>query len=147
MVTFPGIITVKCGVSEADCETISNVKEISWKRMPEDNLTPQTVMNSMNPIGFYQKHKWVEIELKVLSEAYHAFYHNGSTNKQYILENSYNYPFEFFQVTLTDSTPAQWIYNFIGTTPCGPSEPYKDGEDTIHIYRLKAKRVEITPPA
>jgi len=100
MVVFSGKVTLAMGQAVGDKEDVSNIKEISWRRMPKPHITPQTVMNTKNPIGWHQAHKWVEAKLKVLSEAYHAFYHNGSTNKAYVVEDADNVEIPYFVASL-----------------------------------------------
>lgn len=147
MTTFSGKVTLAIGQSAEDKEDVANIKEISWRRMPKPHITPQTVMNTVNPVGWHQSHKWVEIVLKILSEAYEAFYHNGSTSKAYIVEDGDNVEIPYFYATLTDKDGGIWTATFTGTIAEGPDEPYVDGEDTIHVYRLLAKKVVETKPA
>lgn len=147
MAIFSGKVTAKLGASEADCETISNLKEISWRRVPRDHVRAQTVMNTTIPVGFYQGHKWVEVEMRVLSEAYEAFYHNGTGNVAYIDEDGENTEIPYFIAQMVDNNGKTWTAAFTGAIPIRPEEPYRDGEDTIHVYRLLAKKVDITKPA
>jgi len=147
MTKFSGKVTVKIGQSAGDCETVSNLKEIRWRRLPRDHITAQTVMNTVPPVGWHQGHKWVEILLQVLSEAYEAFYHNGSTNKAYIVEDADNVIIPYMVATMIDSEGGSWTATFTDAIPVRPEEPYRDGEDTIHLYRLLAKKAVITKPA
>jgi len=147
MVRFSGKVTLAMGQAVGDKEDVTNIKEISWRRMPKPHITPQTVMNTVNPVGWHQDHKWLEIRLKVLSEAYEAFYKNGATEKAYVVEDADNVEIPYFVATLIDHSGSSWIYTFSGVIPEGPDEPYVDGEDTMHVYRLLAKKVVITPPA
>ena len=104
-------------------------------------------MNTTPPIGWYQGHKWVEVIVRVLSEAYEAFYHNGSGNVAYIDEDGDNTKIPYFVASIVDGAGKTWTATFTDAIPIRPEEPYRDGEDTIHVYRLKAKKVDITKPA
>lgn len=147
MAIFSGKVTAKLGQASGDCETISNLKEISWRRVPRDHVRAQTVMNTTIPVGWYQGHKWMEVDIRVLSEAYEAFYHNGATNKAYIVEDGKNVIIPYFEAFMVDDLGKEWKATFTDAIPIRPEEPYRDGEDTIHTYRLLAKKVVITKPA
>lgn len=146
MVVVKGSVTAKIGESSGDKETVSNTKRIIWERMPRRH-TPQTVMNTVTPIGWNRPHKYVIGELHCLSEAYHAFYHNGTTNKAYIVEDGDNVEIPYFVLELKDQNGQTWTATFSGVIPDQPVEGVSDGEDMTIIYPFSAKKVVITPPA
>jgi len=95
------ISSVKLGASSGDCETLTNVKRVLWEPIPRE-YRPQNVMNTVPPLGFHMPHKHVRGELHVLSEAYHAFYHNGTGNVAYIKPGADNVEIPYFVVTQID---------------------------------------------
>ncbi len=148
MVVVKGTTIVKMGEAVGNCETISNLKRIYWKRMPERH-TPQTVMNTINPIGWNKPHKYVVGFMDLLSEAYQAFYHNGSGNKAYVIEDGDNIEVPFFRAeTKTDeATPRTWTDEFTGVIIDSIEEPINDGEDKVMRVYFSAKKVVTTPPS
>lgn len=146
MVVIKPTVTAKIGESQSDCEIVTNVKRAIWERLPRRHR-PQTVMNTVTPIGWHRPHKYVVGELHCLSEAYHAFYHNGSTNKAYIVEDGDNVEIPYFVVELKDENGQTWTAAFSGVIPDQPVEGVSDGEDMLIIYPFSAKKVVVTPPA
>jgi hypothetical protein len=146
MVVIKGTATAKIGESSGDKETLSNLKRVVWERVPRRH-TPQTVMNVTIPVGWNRPHKFVIGEVHCLSEAYHAFYHNGTTNKAYIIEDGENVEIPYFVVELKDVNGNTWTATFTGVIPDQPIEGVSDGEDMLIIYPFSAKKVVITPPA
>ena len=72
MVRMIGKISeVAIGESAGDKEILANVKRILWEPIPRE-YAAQTVMNTVNPVGFRRPHKHIKGELHVLSEAYDA---------------------------------------------------------------------------
>ena len=140
------VVNVKLGAASDNCETLTNLKRVIWERMPRRH-TPQTVMNTVTPVGWNRPHKYVVGELHCLSEAYHAFYHNGSGNLAYIVEDGDNIEIPYFVVTKKDEDGSTWTATFTGVIPDQPVEGVTDGEDQITIYPFSAKKVVTTPPA
>jgi hypothetical protein len=145
MTVIKGTATAKIGEASNNKEDITNLKRVVWERMPRRH-TPQTVMNTVTPVGWNRPHKYVIGELHCLSEAYHAFYHNGSGNKAYIVEDGENAEIPYFVVELKDVNGATWTATFTGVIPDQPVEGVSDGEDMLMIYPFSAKKVVITPP-
>jgi len=146
MVRMIGKCTVKLGQSSGDKETLANVKRIIWEPIPRE-YRPQTVMNTVNPLGFHRPHKHLRGEIHVLSEAYEAFYHNGSTNKAYIIPNGDNVEIPYFVAEETDEDGNVWIYTFTGVVPIDDPGIFADGEDVVHVYPFVAKYVTPTKPS
>jgi hypothetical protein len=143
-----GNISVKLGAASNNCETITNLMSISWKRMPEDGgIVPQSVMNSVNPVAWFQGHKWIEGQLEAKSECYHAFYHNGSGNVSYISETGVCSTIPYFAVQAIDHTGSTLNCTFTSAIPMGPEETYRDGEAALHLYKFKAISVTALTPA
>ncbi len=138
-------VTAKIGASAGDCETVANLKRAVWQRMPARH-TPQTVMNTVVPVGWNRPHKYVVGELHCLSEAYHAFYHNGSGNVAYIVEDGDNVEIPHFVLTMKDENGQTWTATFTGVIPDQPTEGVSDGEDMVIVYPFSAKKVVVTSP-
>jgi len=145
MVVIKGTTTLKMGESGADYENISNLKRIFWKRLPERH-TPQTVMNTVTPIGWNRPHKYVVGFIDLLSEAYHALYHNGTTNKVYVVEDGENVEVPYFVATTKDQNGNSWIDTFTGVIIDSVEEPINDGEDKVTRVYFSAKKVVTTSP-
>lgn len=139
MAIFPGKVTVDVGASGASKVSITNVKRLILDRGPDDHIKPQTVMNTVPPVGWHKGHKWVTGELHVLSEQKAAFKDQGVA---YIVEASDNVEIPYVVATLTPSTGAARVRTFTGFIISSVREPYADGEDAIWCYRFKAKYVE-----
>jgi len=146
MVVIKGSSTVKMGESDADFETIQNLKRIYWKRLPERH-TPQTVMGTVNPIGWNRPHKYVVGFMDLLSEAYDALYHNGTGDKAYVVENGDNIEIPYFEAFTIDQSDHTWKDTFTGLIIDSIEEPTNDGEDKLIRVYFSAKKVVTTPPA
>ena len=101
----------------------------------------------MVPVGWNRPHKYVVGELHCLSEAYHAFYHNGAGNVAYIVEDGDNVEIPYFVLTLKDANGQTWTATFADVIPDQPIEGVSDGEDVVSVYPFSAKKVVVTPPA
>jgi len=145
MVVIQGNVTAKLGASAGDKEDVTNAKRCVYRWQPS-SYTPQTVMNTVNPIGFNRPHKFLIGELQVLSEAYHAFYHNGTGNVAYIKPDGDNVEIPYFVVTNKDANGDTWTYTFTGVVPVDEAFEAEDGRDVILVYPFVAKKVVITPP-
>lgn len=143
MVYFGDIKELAVGATAGDCETITTLKYMNWKREPDTNITPQTVMNTAIPVGFYHGHKWVIGEIGVLSEAYDAFYHNGTGNVAYVREDSINVTIPYVKAKVVDNAAATWEATFDTFFVTGISQEYRDGEaEPIQVYKFIAKWVK-----
>ncbi len=134
-----GDVTLRIGASSASCATITSIKEISWKRMPEDAITPQTVMNSLLPVAWYQLHRWIEGEVQCLSEENAAF-------ASYISPTSKNTVIPYMVAWVLTSTGSTIATSFTTAIPLGPAEVYRDNEGAIFTYRFKAYSCSTVAP-
>jgi len=139
------ISELKIGASGGDNESLTNVKRILWEPIPRE-YQAQTVMNIVNPVGFRRPHKHIRGELHVLSEAYHAFKHNGTGNVAYIKPSDENVEIPYFVAKNKDDNGGDWTYTFTGLVPIDDPGVFTDGEDVIHVYPFVAKYVTETPP-
>jgi hypothetical protein len=148
MVVVKGSAIVKMGAASNNYETISNLKRVYWKRLPERH-TPQTVMNTVNPVGWNKPHKYVVGFMDLLSEAYNAFYYNGSGHVAYVVEDGDNVEVPYFVVeTKSDeATPKTWIDTLTGVIIDSIEEPVIDGDDKVIRVYFSAKKVVTTKPS
>lgn len=146
--TIVGAVSAKIGESAVDCETISNLKRAIWDRVLTSGQrhTPRFAMNTVPPLGWHRPHKYAICDLHCTKTAYHAFYHNGSGNKAYIVEDGDNPEVPYFEVTVKDENGKEWKATFTGTIVDKVSEGVSDGEDMLIVYYLSAKKVVVTPP-
>jgi len=145
MVVIEGKSILKIGESANDKETVSNLKRIYWKGLPERH-DPQTVMNTVPPIGWHRPHKREVGFFDVLSEVYHALFHNGSTNKAYVVPNGDNIAAPYFVVETKDASNATWTDTFTGVIIDSKEYPVNDGEDVVTRVYFSAYYVVTTPP-
>lgn len=139
---FPGKATLKVGASAGSNEEITNLKLIRWRRI--HSVTPQTVMNTKLPVGWHQGHKWIEGEIQVLSEAQDAFRKQAV---DYVPDGADNVVIPYFVATLVDQDGQTWTATFDNAIILDVDEPYRDGEDTVWVYRFLAKKLTRTGPA
>jgi len=144
MVVIGGNVVGAMGETSGNKEDLTNVKRVVYRWQPESRYEPQTVMNTTNPIGFRRPHKYVVGEIHCLSEAYAAFHHNGSGDKDYILPTGENLEIAYVVFTMTDSAGNTWIYTFTGFVPLDEPMAVNDGEDVIQVYPFVAKSVAIS---
>jgi len=145
MVVIEGKSILKIGESAGDKETINKLKRIYWKGIPERH-EPQTVMNTDPPIGWHRPHKREIGFFDVLSEAYHALFHNGSTNKAYVVSGGSNLAVPYFVVETKDENGATWIDTFTGVIIDSIEQPINDGEDKLARVYFSAYYAVTTPP-
>lgn len=138
--------TVKIGENANDCVTITNCKYVMWEPVPRQYV-PQTVMGQANPVGFLAPPKYIRGELHLLSEAYDAFFDNGSQHKAYIQPNGYNLQIPYFVVTATDQNGRTWTYQFYGAVPIDYAGSFRVGEEVVHVYPFIALYVVTTKPS
>lgn len=141
MAIFPGKVTLKVGADAGSAVEITNIKRIRWRRGPANRTRPQTVMNTVPPIGWHQGHKWVEGELHVLSEAKAAFMDQAAA---YIDEDGDNTVIPYAVATLTKAAGGTVVKTFTGFIIDNIEEPYADGEDAVWVYRFLAYYVDQT---
>ena len=122
-------ITFKKGESE-----VTNIESLRWAIVPADNVRPQTVMNQVAPVSWYQSHKWVEGELVVKSEAH--------TVLNALLGNSY----EDITIVMIDNAQATWTVSFTGFVFKTRGQEHRHGEDSTETWTFVAKTVTVTPP-
>lgn len=138
---FTGKVTLKVGASDVSNVNITNVKLLGWdKKHP---ITPQTVANTVNPVGWHKGHKHVEGELHVLSEAVDAMRKQGV---DYIPDDAVNPAVPYFVATVTDNDGGVWTATATGAIMGEVKQTYKDGEDTIIVYSFKAYKIVVTGP-
>jgi hypothetical protein len=145
VVIIPNAI-VKCGAATNDCVTISNVRRIQWEPQPGE-YSPQLVMNTTTPVAWHRPHKWLRGELHVLSEAYDAFFNNGTGHVAYIVPNGNNTEFPYFEVDAVDKDGKTWTYVFTGLIPIDYSGTFIINEEVVHVYAFVAKYVTTNKPA
>lgn len=137
MAIYPGKITLKVGASAGSNVEITNIKLMRWRDV--HGITPQTVCNTKTPISWHQPHKWVEGELHVLSEADAAFKEQATP---YVVPGEDNVIIPYFIATLKDQPGNTKTKTHTGAIIDTLLETYTDGEDTVHVYRFLAYKVE-----
>jgi hypothetical protein len=140
MVIIAPKATVELGESSSDKETLSNCKEVVWEEMPATTQAqPQTVMNTVPPLDFHRPHKWVRGEIHSQADMYHAFHHNGTGNKQYIVPGGENVEIPYAVVSSIDKVGKTWKWTFTGFLPWSEPVQFRDGEDVIWVVPFVAK--------
>jgi len=115
--------------------TITAIKRVVWEQQPQRH-TPQTVLSTVNPTGFYKPHKWITGEIHVLGEAHtaiaacHSFTADNSTGS--------------IVVTGVDQNGANHIATYSNAIIDGVVESVVDGEDLITIIRFSSPAVVLT---
>jgi hypothetical protein len=137
--------TIKLGENANDCVIINNCRRVLWEPVPRAYV-PQMVMGTDVPVAFLKPPKYIRGEIHVLSEAYDAFFNNGTTHKAYILPNGQNKEIPYFEVIATDANGGQWKYTFTGVVPVDYAGTFTVGEEVVHVYPFVAKYVTTTKP-
>lgn len=140
---FSGKVTMDIGASAGSKVTMTNLKRIRLKRGPAGHLKPQTVMNTVPPVGWHKGHKYIEGEIHLLSENEAAFRDQGV---DYIPDAVVNPNIPYAVVTLIDDDAQTWTITFTGFCVDSVDEPYADDEDTIWVVHFKAYYLTRTGP-
>jgi len=119
-------------------ETISNVKVVKYEPVPKQ-YKPLHVLNTTIPIDFHRPHKSMIGEIHCTSEAFKAFYGNGSANKAYIVPSGDNLEIPYVVVTATDSGGRTWTYRFYGFVPVDDPGNYDVDNEVVTVYPFVAK--------
>lgn len=132
-----GDVTVKIG---ADVGTAKTINPKSFSYWEEHTVTPQTVMNTKNAIGFYQQHKHVrgEMAVKDMDEALEAI------NEQAVdyLPSDANHPvIPYFVAQITDSEGNTWTATFTGGIIVDFRAPHTGEDYATRVYRFVATKV------
>jgi len=64
---FKGVI-IGLVLQSGNLATSGNVKGVRWRERP-DRVTPETVANTTLPVGWFQGHRWSDVEIRILGEA------------------------------------------------------------------------------
>lgn len=144
MVVYAGIITVEIGASAEDKEDVTNIESVVYREVPQPNIKPITVMNSVPPVGWHTGHRWVEGEIHVKSEAYEAIHNNGSGPVDY-LPTTRTAPIAcpHLLIKLLTTAGAGWTATILGAKFY--SEEHIGGHDVegITIYKFVAASVSL----
>lgn len=143
MAVFAGQITARLGaVPIASCASIANIESFKYAVVPQPNIVPVNVMNEVAPVGFFQKHKWVEGEIQTKTEA-DAAIHSQATDYLPAGEASPSVP--SFAVELLDiKTADKWTVNIVGAR--FQSEELVQGHEKegLMLYKFIAKTATLT---
>lgn len=142
-----GNVTGSIGQTSSDCETLTNIKQIIYDYVSKQPV-PQIVLNTIAPIGFNRPHKWVVGQIFCLSENYHAFYHNGTSNTQYIKQSGSNVtvPYAVFSQTTTGSGGGKVVFTFTGFVPVDEPWQIQEGQEVVTVYPFVSQYVTKTWP-
>jgi hypothetical protein len=113
---------------------VSNVKRLVYRWVP-DTYEAQTVMGTINPVGFRLPHKWIVGELHVLSEA-------KSAMDSYVKSDAQNVKLASMVATQKDANGTSWTYTFTDCYFLNETLTVDDGKDVITVYPFVAKKVE-----
>lgn len=120
MVVYVGDITVKLGAALDGAENAEfHAEKIAWKDVPEDNVRPVTVINTVPPVGFHQLHKWVKGEIHAKSEALAAIHANGADPKDYLPPGAKFVPCPAMSVTMEGHDASAPVITFVGLSTAG----------------------------
>lgn len=139
---FSGKVTLMVGASAGSKVTITNLKDIRYRKV--NPITPQTVMNTVSPVGWHKGHKHVIGEVHVLSEAVDAFRKQGV---DYLPDAAENPAVPYFVATITDEDGQTWTSTGTGVVLSDALESYRDGEDTVYVYHFKAYKMVKAGPS
>ena len=129
------ILNCFIGASGVGVDIKDNFKYFRWRER-RDRVVPQTAAGQITPIGWFQGHRYAEIELGVLSEAGDAF----SSYITYSGDNSVIYSGIIIraldhlgsaQVIIAHEPIVDWVESRV-----------EDYDTTITVYHIKAKWVE-----
>ena len=144
------MLSCKLGMSAtSSIDIVSVFKEIAYNDV--DSTSPQTAANTVPPIGWFQGHKWVEGELRVMSEISEALYVNASGQK-YINPGNRNDEMRYFTVWMDVAGGTATYYTFadpamtqsgVASTVIwgGAKGGVNDYETSYFSYPFKAKFV------
>lgn len=138
MVVIKEVTKVELGASSNDKETLQNVKRVVYGKVPTRH-TPQTVMGTVNPIGWNKPHKYCIFELHCLGDIYDAIYKNGGEEVAYDSFTGDNPSLPFCKFFLKDENGSIWTTTLTGAIVDGVQEGVNDGEDMISIIYISAK--------
>jgi len=115
--------------------TVTSIKRVIWDQTPTRH-TPQTVLNTVNPIGWYRPHKWIIAEIHVLGEAHTAI----AACHSFTADNSVG----SIVVTGVDQNGANHVATYSNAIIDGVTENVNDGEDLITIIRFSSPAVVLS---
>ena len=115
--------------------TVTAIKRVVWEQQPARH-TPQTVLSTVNPTGFYKPHKWITGEIHVLGEAHVAI----AACHSFTADNAVG----TITVTGVDQNGANHVATFSNCIVDGVVESVVDGEDLITIIRFSSPAVNLT---
>lgn len=143
MPSFTDVTFAKIGEASNNCEDITNVKRFGFQPLVGGGQRhqPSTVMNTVSANGWQRGHKHVQIEIHTRAYNYHAFYHNGSGNKAYIIGDSNSPDVPYFVVKVKNDLGKEVTFTFTGVIVDMPTYNVNDGQETVNIYRLSASVV------
>ena len=120
---------------KVDNDSVANIESLRWNITPTDNVRPQNIMNQVEPVSWYQGHKWVEGELIVKSEAHD------------VLNNTLGTTLENVTIEMIDNTQSTWTVSFTGFVFKTRAQEHKHGEDSTETWSFLAKTVTVSSPA
>jgi hypothetical protein len=129
-------VTGKIGEAANNCETLNNIKRVRMESQADP--MPIFVLNTSIPIGFDDPHKLLRGEIVCTSEAWEAFYHNGSGNKAYIVPGGTNLSIPYVVFTAKTRDGATWTYTIVGFDPIDDSMEIDTDKTTVTVYPFKA---------
>ena len=123
---------------------INNVRRVMWT--PQEDVKPSFVMNTTPPIGWVHPHKFVKGEIHCISEAYDAFYANGSAGKAYIIPSGDNLDIPYVHIENTDVNGKVWKYDVTGFRPITDPGEFEVQKEVVRVYPFAAYYVTTTKP-
>lgn len=124
-----------CMIGCSGVDVAANFKYFRWRERG-DRVTPQTVANTIAPIGWFQGHRFADAELGLLSEARDAF----SSYITYSGDNSVISSGIVIKAVDTSGTTKTLIAHepIVDNVESG----IEDYETTVTVYHLKAKWID-----
>lgn len=139
MVVYVDQVTVSVGASAESKTDITAIERLVFREVSDQgdkSMRPILVMNTINPVGWRQAHKWIEGELHVKSEAITAF-----TN--YVKGTTTHITVPYFVAVVKDSAAGTKTYTFTGTFFIQPEVTVAHGEEGVSIYKFVANSVAV----
>lgn len=138
MVVYVDEITVSVGASSGSKTDITTIERLTFREVSDSDksMKPILVMNTINPVGWRQGHKWIEGELHVKSEAITAF-------ASYVKSTTTHVTVPYFVAVIRVYGGTSKTYTFSGAFFLQPEVTVAHGEEGISIYKFVANSVSV----
>ena len=140
MVIIVDQIKIVAGAASASAITGSNIMNVTWKEATNggsNSMVPITVMNTINPVGWRQAHKWIEGSITFKSEENTMF-----TN--YIKSTTAHVTIPYFTARAKTTTGTYITGSFTSTYVSQPTFSLNDNEEGLSTYNFVATSVAMT---